>query len=286
MTRIGNAERLKVLEYGGTGRSGKGTIVGHLAENHKGVSSDETGADYRAVTRHLLARGIIRTTMSPEEISDRTRDVGVEGLAKIVADRKRIVAEHTFESLYEDDVSRTVHSVSREPRTRTAVKTGFSWRLEGFRDDDDTKVLVVDGRNLESVIEKIEGVDLIMRTFVHCTPEEAALRECARNDVDLGTDRGRAVYEEAQERIRARNEADASRDMDPVRVNPDALDFWRLRDSAVGAMACATGQQIDFDTTSFRVRYPQNPREAMLEAADEMFHDALTAAGAPLDSLH
>lgn len=71
------------------------------------------------------------------------------------------------------------------------MKAGFKSRVEAVRDDDEHDVLLVDGRNLNSVVETVEGVRLLMRTFVSCSPTGAAWRECSRKGVDRLSEEGK-----------------------------------------------------------------------------------------------
>lgn len=62
--QMGNFEQqLNVFEYGGTGRSGKGTVVGWLGRMHPEVTTDETGVYYRAVTFGLMEDGRLEPYM-------------------------------------------------------------------------------------------------------------------------------------------------------------------------------------------------------------------------------
>jgi cytidylate kinase len=84
-------------------------------------------------------------------------------------------------------------------------------RLEGTRRD-----LVCDGRDVGTVV--FPGADL--KVWLTATPEERARRRLAEEGDDPDPERIREVAE----RIRARDEADASRELDPLRRPEDALD--------------------------------------------------------------
>src|SRR5687768_12718736 len=112
MNMENSGNNLLVIEYSGTARSGKGTIVSHLAARHEGVATEETGADYRMVTRVLLDEGAIDPQMTPAEIADRVNGVGAADLTSIVASRNTYQQINGLEKLYETDVSTTVASVS------------------------------------------------------------------------------------------------------------------------------------------------------------------------------
>lgn len=312
MENSGN--NLLVLEYGGTARSGKGTIVSHLAARHEGVATEETGADYRMVTRVLLDEGVIDPQMAPIDIVNKVNDVGSGNLTDIVASRNVYQQMSGLEKLYETDVSTTVASVSPVEIVRKAVKAGFTKRIEAVRDSGDHEILLVDGRNLKPVIDKIDGVELGMRTFVSCNPSEGAWREVSRQGIEIGTKESQVAFVSAYEAIESRNRADANRAVDPVRPDANAIDYWydfavqrntrewyarqeghegsadewflgefgvenpkrkerELLRRSVGALAYTTMKQIKFETDCFRTH--EQPKEAMLEAANITFEEAV-----------
>jgi len=219
--------------------------------------------------------------------------------------RNDIISEHGKDSLYTEDVNGTVSHVSPIPDVRKAVKAGFVARVEQVRDEGRHDVLAVDGRNLAQVIEQIPGTRLLMSTFVSCSAFEAAWRECERQGIDLSSPEGDAILA----RIKRRNADDATREQDPVKPAPDAIDYWtdtieatqRFADAlyegdfdraledlfvgqqgtfthtvrlGAGALAASSGRQILFDTGRFR-EISDDPKKAMLRAADTMFDEAL-----------
>ena len=306
---------LLVVEYGGTARSGKGTIVNHLGKTREGVATDETGADYRALTRTLLHEAIIERGMPREAIELQLARISLGYLTDTVAQRHDIVQHFGNASLYDNDVNETVSMVGAVESVRKAVKSGFRQRVETVRDNSAIDILVVDGRNLASVIETIPDTQLILRTFVSCSALEAGWRECARQGIDLKSAQGTTIVNA----IKQRNDNDALRTLDPVRPDKDALDYWHdldvlrqtLQDYAdtqfngdfnravdeifinqqekhtrilrigAGALASSQGRQIHLDTGFFRGNF-DNPREAMLDATDQMFDEALEFARRPL----
>jgi cytidylate kinase len=217
---------LLVLEYGGTGRSGKGTIVGHLAETYKGVATEETGADYRAVTRYLLTDNVIEQGMNPESLERQVLAVGEGALSSMVAGRNELVEEVGLASLYLPDVADLVGHISPLGVVRQAVKAGFKKRVEAVRDSGDYQVLLVDGRNLAPVIEQVKKTRLLMRTFLSCVEVEAAIRECTRKGLKPRTTAWDSALDAAYQSISTRNELDAERGIDPVRPDPNAVDYW------------------------------------------------------------
>lgn len=299
---------LYVYEYGGTGRSGKGTGVEDIATRHPGVATEETGADYRCVTFSLYQEGSITPDMPESVIVEKVAQVHNTDLTDIVADRRAIVEQHGLDVFYTPEVTDMVSLVSPLDSVRKAVKAGFTKRVIAVRDSE-VETLLVDGRNLAPVVEAIPGVSLVMRTFLSCYPIEAAFRECARQGIDLGTEEGQGELSKIAASIEKRNKNDAARDNDPVVPDQDAIDYWydplvfeytikKYRQqhnlgyndavlemfgkpgadytdhprSGVGLLAVLTGLQINFDTTSFRIY--EDPKQAMLDTMNEMFEEA------------
>jgi len=311
------AEDLQVFEYGGTARSGKGSMVAWLAEVHPYVATDETGADYRAVTLGLLSQEKLDPGMNEQQVEQVVRSISSEELSDLAARRHELEAEHGKDALYAPAVSGIVHVVSPLDIVRGAVKSGFQRRVEVVRDAGEHHTLLVDGRNLAAIVEKIQGTKLVLRTFVFCHPGEAALRECARRGIDPESVEGQRALAEAYEIIAERNRADSHRKLDPVERDPNSIDYWTSQDLydrtltmyadllfegnkgaalnaisrsdpesgdhteipriGAGFKAVKEQRQIYFDTSPFR-QYP-DPKHSMLGAANTMFEEAQRAHG-------
>lgn len=312
---MSNVERqLEVFEYGGTARSGKGTIVSWLAEMHPEVATDETGADYRSVTLGLMLTDVLETGMDGDTVLTTIKKVSPSELVGLAASRKEIEGENGKDALYTPEVNDMVYHVAAIPAVRKAVKKGFTKRVEAVRDNEEHSILLVDGRNLDQVIEPIEGTHLTLRTFVYCMPVEAARRECLRSGLVEGTDEWNVAFAKNYEAIKSRNSADASRPMDPVKPDEGAIEYWTspdLMDSTIdmyahflfeddrtaalqniftrtrdftdiprigaGLKAVNQGRQIHFDTTPFASYDYPGSKHAMLLAANTMFEEAVRA---------
>ncbi len=296
---------LLVFEYGGTARSGKGTIVADIAERHDGIRVEETGADYRVVAYSLLDLGEIEATMPDGEIQRILGRYSVGSLAEIVADRPSIVSKNGLDVLYSQDVTEAVSRVSPIRHVRTAVKNGFIKRVRAVAQDETAQILLVDGRNLASVIRDVDEAELVMRTFVRCQNVEAARREVERS--------GRTdpqAFREFYTNISERNRRDAERELDPVKAADNALEYWsatrhetmlgiarvegidlneafakhwpddsgyvRVLMKGIGTLAVQTDQQIDFETSPYRF-FEGSPKKRMLDAANTMFIEGYEA---------
>ena len=266
---------LLVFEYNGTARSGKGTIVSYLSKSNDRVAVEETGVDYRAITRWLLSAGKVNHTMTEPEISAFVEALGLPALTQVVAGRADIISGFGSKSFYAHDVNELVATVAKVDLARQAVKAGFKKRVEAVRDKGEFDILLVDGRDLAKVLTAISNTRLVLRTFVTCSVSEAARRECLRADIALGSKAGKDIFRS----IEKRTQVDALRELDPVKPDVDALDYWhppRTTDQAeLGALATKISRQIYFDTTKF-IDYPES-KSAMCEAAKQMFLSALAA---------
>jgi len=221
------AGNLLVMEYSGTARGGKGSLTGDISERYENVAVEEAGADYRMVTRVLWDADVIDPEMSPENIATNVSKVDVAELTDIVAGRKIYQQTHGLDALHQPEVTTMVGFVSPIDTVRTAVKAGFTKRVEAVRDDSERDILLVDGRNLASVVKKIDGVELGLRTFVSCLPAEAAWREIVRQGMKIGTKEAQEAFVRELQSAKTRNDADANREIDPVRPDVDAIDYWR-----------------------------------------------------------
>lgn len=314
-----NSPELYVFEYGGTARSGKGTIVSWLSEVHPEVATDETGADYRAVALGLLLSSELEVDMSEAAIHAVVGKLSINSITDLVAQRKEIEDEakkdpnyDKKDPLHSEHVSLVVPHVSPFDSVRKAVKKGFAERVSAVRDDEEHRILLVDGRNLGPVIEGIPGTTLVLRSFVYCMAMEAARRECLRDGLTPDTPRWHEAFSKHHEGIVNRNNIDKNRPVDAVVPDSNAIKYWTSQDLidatvdvyghylfkndrmqatqtifsrdrdytdipriGAGFKAVAEQRQVHFDTTPF-ASY-SNSKHAMLLAANTMFEEALTA---------
>jgi len=286
-----NPERkLWVVEYNGTARSGKGTINSNLANMYVGAGTDETGADYRAVTKGALIDGKIELDMTPDDIVSVVAEMSVDELADYAAQRREIVAEYGTKVLYAPDVDQRVAIVSDLPNVRVAVKEGFKKRVTKAVLDPDISILFVDGRDIGKLVKQVPGAELLLSTFVECSIGTAAQRETAREADEreqagspMSDEEREMFYQDAMRGIEERNRRDTTRGNDPVRVADNPLRYWdnqhvieaavqryviehgvtltearnRLRDNyyrfsrvGAGALAYAQKRQIFYDTNA------------------------------------
>lgn len=303
-------ERFNIGSLEGAPRSGKGSLAEYFAKR-PGVAKDETGADYRAVTKALLEKGTLDPEMHKDAINKALASTATADIVELAKNSHAIQAEHGLGSLYAPDVANTVHHVAQHQELRAAVKAGFQERIRAVRDAGDHQLLVVDGRNLDPVIQAVEGTELVMRLYTDCSPEEAAIRECLKNGISIEaqqTPEGKAEYQAALARIINRRHEDQVRPNDAVRIDEDAIDYWNNPEArtttayaiseewgvptslalqrlvtkpkshlrvGVGGLARRLGRQIYFNT-DFRDDYPEDPVRPMLDAADILLDESLS----------
>lgn len=266
------SETLDVLDFTGTARSGKGTITKHLYNLDPERSLRfETGIEYRRATYELVNAGVISADMSDIEISQKICEI--EEFDTIASSE-----DPEDEKLYSDILTSLVSKVASSQNIRAYVKCRFIERVEIARDNPEIKTVITDGRNLASLLVGIPEVKLLISTFVTCSPTEMKLRECAR----LGINSDSIEAKVLMERLQRSNKEDASRPIDPVKPNVDAIDYWHFTDFdeptlsdidrigaeyaktaeeakrlfpairlGAGSCAVATGRQLYFDTTPF-----------------------------------
>ncbi len=301
---MSRATPLLILEYAGTARSGKGTIVKYLADKYSGVCVEETGIDYRLLTKLLLDDGSIKGTNSLKEVETIINKLGLKKLTNLVIARDQFVEKFGREAFYRPAVNDFVATLGQVELVRSAVKGGFLKRIETLRDTDECKAVLIDGRSLSKLLEAVPNTKILLKTFVHCSSFEAGLRECNREKIDPASQQGSRIIAS----LAQRNKQDAERSIDPNKPEAKAIDYWggteiqelskKLnsaktmndyldlvhRDSltndklpvGIGRKAVKTGQQIYFDTSVFRLFY--NPKDTMLKAAELMYQEAIGAS--------
>jgi cytidylate kinase len=275
---------LPVGEFSGTARSGKGTIVEGLAKLNPSVVSLETGLGYRFLSRALLDDGVVELDMQEGDVLSAVQPLRYDYLAGLLSTRDDYVALHGKDSLYGADVQGMVSKVSPDETVRKVVKADFRESVENIVASGQSQVLLVDGRNLAPIIKSIPGAQLIMRTFVACSNQEAAAREARRDGISLASPEFKVILD----RTTNRNRNDADREIDPVLPDEDAIGYWYARSlgTPVGVLAARTGQQILHDTSRYVELYgdcTEKAISAMVAASNTMLRQVLAASSHSLE---
>jgi cytidylate kinase len=183
----------RVIAIDGPAASGKSSVARELARR-LGFIYVNSGAVYRAITWHLLRKGInaedsnrIAQTLESAEITCRIQD----SESRILVDNVD-PAEH----LRDDRVNESVSRVSRLPLVRQIVGQQLHERA---RSDD----LVVEGRDIGSVVFP----ETHYKFYVDASPEVRLRRRAAQGERD---------------EIALRDHADFSRSVSPLVIAEDA----------------------------------------------------------------
>jgi cytidylate kinase len=183
----------RVIAIDGPAASGKSSVARELARR-LGFIYVNSGAVYRAITWHLLRKGInaedsnrIAQTLESAEITCRIQD----SESRILVDNVD-PAEH----LRDDRVNESVSRVSRLPLVRQIVGQQLHERA---RSDD----LVVEGRDIGSVVFP----ETHYKFYVDASPEVRLRRRAAQGERD---------------EITLRDHADFSRSVSPLVIAEDA----------------------------------------------------------------
>jgi cytidylate kinase len=183
----------RVIAIDGPAASGKSSVARELARR-LGFIYVNSGAVYRAITWHLLRKGInaedsnrIAQTLESAEITCRIQD----SESRILVDNVD-PAQH----LRDDRVNESVSRVSRLPLVRQIVGQQLHERA---RSDD----LVVEGRDIGSVVFP----ETHYKFYVDASPEVRLRRRAAQGERD---------------EIALRDHADFSRSVSPLVIAEDA----------------------------------------------------------------
>ncbi len=195
-----------VISVDGPAASGKSTAARNVAKklDFHHLSS---GVLYRAVGWAALAEGW--SDADAGEVAERLGSLEMSLVPETGGYAVEVDGRRPGPELRTAAVAEAASRLSQLEPVRRQVNELV--RREGKRRD-----LVCDGRDVGTVV--FPGADL--KVWLTATPEERARRRLAEESDDPDPDRVREVAE----RIRARDEADASRELDPLRRPEDALD--------------------------------------------------------------
>jgi CMP/dCMP kinase len=205
---------LRVIAIDGPAASGKSSTAGHVAER-LGWAHLDSGALYRALT--LAALDNLGDAGRQDEPWPAQRVVGLAERLPVrlvlVGNRFRteVAGVDVEEAIRGERVTRLVSAVAAIPEVRTWVNTQ---QRRAVRDCGDRGV-VVDGRDIGTVVFP----DAPLKIFLTATPDERARRRLSQ--------RGEAVDRELMRResraLAARDAADSSRPIAPLKPAPDAV---------------------------------------------------------------
>jgi CMP/dCMP kinase len=187
----------------GSGKSSTARAVARLL----GFRHLDSGAFYRALTFAAQQRSIPEgkwQELTPHDLDGfRVSASPAEGGFTITVDGRPTTAE-----IRSPRVTASVSAMARVPAVR-------DWLLGTLRDMAELSDLVADGRDIGTVVFP----DAELKVFLVAEPRERARRRL----LQMGEDPTEEALDAEVGRIRARDEADASREAAPLRQADDAL---------------------------------------------------------------
>ena len=196
---------IRVVAIDGPAASGKSSTAAAVARR-LGLLHVDSGALYRGVTRVALDLG------PAPSVKQILRSAEARGLALRPSDTgaELVLDGRSAEGRIRDaEVTARVSAVSALPEVREWVNI----RLRGLTSAG--RVLVLDGRDIGTAVFP----DATVKVFLVATPEVRAGRRLRQRGETVTPEQ---VAEEAT-RIARRDEADASREIAPLRPAPDAI---------------------------------------------------------------
>jgi CMP/dCMP kinase len=196
-----------IVAIDGPAGSGKSTTAREVARRLDFLHVD-SGAFYRALTAALLAEGLPETGWDQMGQLELER-LEVNGERHDGAVRMTIGGQPVHDELRSDDVNAHVSHVARIPAVR-------SWLLQRLRDLAERDDLVVDGRDIGTVVFP----DANLKIFLVADPEVRARRRLLERNVH-DPDRDTLLAEVL--RLTRRDRLDSEREIAPLRSAEDAV---------------------------------------------------------------
>lgn len=184
----------------GPAGAGKSTISKIVAEK-LGFQYIDTGAMYRAITYKALKLGVdLEDEKSYDFLSDTILDV----------DGTKIFIDNV-------DVSTEIRSVEVTTNVSTPSKIGVvrSWLVDYQRRISDSKNVVMDGRDIGTVVLPNADLKIYLDASAECRAERRR-KERLEKGVDIS-------FEETLEEIKTRDFKDSTREISPLKKADDAI---------------------------------------------------------------
>lgn len=196
-----------IVAIDGPAGSGKSTTAREVAARLAYLHID-SGAFYRALTVALIAAGLPESSWHGLE-QDELERLRVDGERENGGLRLTIGGEPVHDELRSDTVNAHVSTVATIPAVR-------SWLLRRLRDLAEREDLVVDGRDIGTVVFP----QAELKVFLVADPEVRARRRLRERDV-REPDRDTLLAEIA--RLTTRDRRDSEREIAPLRSAEDAV---------------------------------------------------------------
>jgi len=199
---------IRVIAIDGPAASGKSS-TGALVARRLGWAHLDSGALYRALTLAALDN-LDQPSWSGQRIVALAEDLPVRLVLVSDVFRPEVAGVDVEEAIRSERVTRHVSAVAAIPEVRTWVNARQREAAAGH-----SSGVVVDGRDIGTVVFP----DAPLKIFLTATPDERARRRLSQRGRAIGADE---VRRESQA-LAARDEADATRPVAPLKPAPDAV---------------------------------------------------------------
>ena len=222
---------VRVIAIDGPAASGKSSTAALVAER-LGWAHLDSGALYRALTLAALDRVADGSAQRILALAD---ELPVRLVLAGSTFRPEVAGVDVDEAIRSTRVTASVSAVAALPAVRAWVNARQREAVQAHPDG-----VVVDGRDIGTVVFP----DAPLKVFLIATPEERARRRLSQRGQPL--DEARVARESAE--LAARDHADATRPVAPLKVAPDAvvLDSTRL----------SLGEQVEQVVALAQQRFP------------------------------
>jgi len=199
---------IRVIAIDGPAASGKSS-TGALVARRLGWAHLDSGALYRALTLAALDN-LDQPSWSGQRIVALAEDLPARLVLVSDVFRPEVAGVDVEEAIRSERVTRHVSAVAAIPEVRTWVNARQREAAAGH-----SSGVVVDGRDIGTVVFP----DAPLKIFLTATPDERARRRLSQRGRAIGADE---VRRESQA-LAARDEADATRPVAPLKPAPDAV---------------------------------------------------------------
>ena len=185
--------------------AGKSSIADQVAQRLHILHLD-TGAMYRTVALYMLRNGI--DPQDEQTVSARCGEADVRVAYRDGAQRTMLGGEDVSDLIRTGEVSAAASAISKWPAVRRRM-------VAAQREIAATADMLIDGRDIGTRVL----IDAPVKIFLTATPEERARRRY-QEMVNKGMD---ANFDDVLRDLRARDEQDTHRAVDPLRAAEDAV---------------------------------------------------------------
>ena len=209
---------IRVIAIDGPAASGKSS-TGALVARRLGWAHLDSGALYRAITLGVLDN--LGEAWGAQQIVALAEGLPVRLVLVDDMFRPEVAGVDVAQAIRSERVTRRVSEIAAIPEVRHWVNVQQREAVQGH-----ARGVVVDGRDIGTVVFP----DAPLKVFLTASPEERARRRLAERRGGAGSGGGDAELRQEAEVLEARDRADSTRTVAPLRTAADAvvLDTTRL----------------------------------------------------------